>query len=843
MRFLFNPITSQFNAAPPREIIYSDTAPAFPVEGTRWVNTLEIREYVFTFDANGSGYWVEVGIGSTGPQGETGEIGAVGPVGPQGIQGEQGPAATVAVGTVSTGEPGTSVAVSNAGTSTAAVLDFTIPRGAVGETGAVGPQGPQGIQGPRGDDGASVVLKGAVNFYSDLPSIGNTEGDLYVVQNDGNGYVWDGADWVNVGQIRGPKGDTGAQGPAGPAPAGTGAVVVSNGVVGTPVGYGTANVASTLVQRDANGNFSAGTITANLTGNVTGSVTGGVSGNAGTATKLATARTINVSGDVTGTAQSFDGSANITIPTAIAAGSIVNADISATAAIADTKLATISTAGKVLNSATTATSANTAFAIVSRDTNGNFSANQITANLTGNVTGNATNVSGTVAILNGGTGATTAAGALVNLGAAAATHTHDASAINSGTLANARLPARLQAAAQTITDWDNALENGWFQGNQAANAPENVLTWWLGYVEVHNPLWVTQTVHRFTADAPTNTQIWRRSSADSAGATGHSLQGTRTRVWGAWYKLQLSQTEQDARYSLGTHTHTAATTTVAGFMSSADKTKLDGVATGANAYVHPTGDGNLHVPATSTTNNGRVLKAGATAGSLSWGTLTAADVGAATSGHTHDDRYYTQIEMGTLLSGKANSVHTHSAATTTTAGFMSAADKTKLDGFSTSSGVPLGAVMAFAMNSVPTGWLAANGAAVSRATYATLFAAIGTTYGAGDASTTFNLPNLRGIFVRGSSVQILNGITYNGGSGGDVGGTQNDQFQSHYHSTRSESRSFVGPGVGWDNWLRNPGTGVGGANVAGPITGQGGTVRTGTETRPANINMLYCIKF
>jgi hypothetical protein len=424
MRFLFNPINNQLDVAPPREIIYSETAPAFPVEGTRWVNTLEIREYVFTFDANGAGYWVEVGIGSTGPQGEAGEVGAAGPEGPQGIQGIQGEAATIAVGTVATGEPGTSVLVSNSGTSVSAILDFTIPRGAVGQTGDVGPQGPQGIQGLKGEDGSSVVLKGAVTSFADLPTAGNTEGDLFIVQNDGNGYVWGGSGWVNVGQIRGPKGDTGAQGPAGPAPAGTGAVVVSNGTLETPVGYGTANVASTLVQRDASGNFSAGTITANLTGNVTGSVTGGVSGNAGTATKLATARTINVSGDVTGTAQTFDGSANITIPTAIAEGSIVNADIDESAGIADTKLATISTAGKVLNSATTATNANTASAIVARDANGNFSANQITANLTGNVTGNATNVSGTVAVANGGTGSNTAAGALVNLGAAAASHTH-----------------------------------------------------------------------------------------------------------------------------------------------------------------------------------------------------------------------------------------------------------------------------------------------------------------------------------------------------------------------------------------------------------------------------------
>jgi len=72
---------------------------------------------------------------------------------------------------------------------------------------------------------------------------------------------------------------------------------------------------------------------------------------------------------------------------------IVNADISATAAIADSKLATIATAGKVANSATTATNANTASAIVARDASGNFSAGTITANLTGNVTGNASGLS------------------------------------------------------------------------------------------------------------------------------------------------------------------------------------------------------------------------------------------------------------------------------------------------------------------------------------------------------------------------------------------------------------------------------------------------------------------
>jgi len=66
--------------------------------------------------------------------------------------------------------------------------------------------------------------------------------------------------------------------------------------------------------------------------------------------------------------------------------SIVNADIDAAAAIADTKLGTISTAGKVSNSATTATNANTASTIVARDASGNFTAGTITAALTGNAT-------------------------------------------------------------------------------------------------------------------------------------------------------------------------------------------------------------------------------------------------------------------------------------------------------------------------------------------------------------------------------------------------------------------------------------------------------------------------
>jgi 6-phosphogluconolactonase (cycloisomerase 2 family) len=125
---------------------------------------------------------------------------------------------------------------------------------------------------------------------------------------------------------------------------------------------------------------------ANVRGDLTvvGTLTAALSGNATTATTLATARNIAISGDVTGTATSFNGSADITISAAITADSIVNADINSAAGIVDTKLATIATAGKVSNSATTATNANTANAIVARDASGNFSAGTITASLSGN---------------------------------------------------------------------------------------------------------------------------------------------------------------------------------------------------------------------------------------------------------------------------------------------------------------------------------------------------------------------------------------------------------------------------------------------------------------------------
>ena len=115
-----------------------------------------------------------------------------GPPGPQGQQGEPGAAATVTVGTVTTGEPGTDAIVTNSGTESAAVLNFTIPRG---ETGAAGQQGPKGDTGETGPAGAGVPDGGTVGqllsktesgtAWIDPPQSGGGSGVLIVNLTNG----------------------------------------------------------------------------------------------------------------------------------------------------------------------------------------------------------------------------------------------------------------------------------------------------------------------------------------------------------------------------------------------------------------------------------------------------------------------------------------------------------------------------------------------------------------------------------------------------------------------------------------------------------------------------------
>ncbi len=162
--------------------------------------------------------------------------------------------------------------------------------------------------------------------------------------------------------------------------------------------------------------------------------------------------------------------------------------------------------------------------------------------------------------------------------------------------------------------------------------------------------------------------------------------------------------------------------------------------------------------------------------------------------------------------------------------------------------VPTGSVHMMATTTAPSGYLKCNGAAISRTTYADLFAVIGTTHGSGDGSTTFNVPDLRGEFVRGwdDSRGIDSGRTF--------GSSQSDANKQHNHTATSSvtdpghqhlynrlSNQHDASGSGSEVWriYANANTSVAytGISVSTSIDNDGGS-----EARPRNVAMMYVIK-
>ena len=180
------------------------------------------------------------------------------------------------------------------------------------------------------------------------------------------------------------------------------------------------------------------------------------------------------------------------------------------------------------------------------------------------------------------------------------------------------------------------------------------------------------------------------------------------------------------------------------------------------------------------------------------------------------------------------------------------------------NGVPVGSVFNLATTTVPTGFLECNGAAISRSTYASLFATISTTWGSGDGSSTFNLPDLRGQFVRGWDNSA--GVD----SGRSFASSQSDQNKSHNHSITDSGHfhhAFRSGNAGERQHNSNlsssnfpaSGTGAGNLNEAYNIaasSSESDVGRTSNETtgitisndgssevRVKNYALMYVIKF
>jgi len=173
------------------------------------------------------------------------------------------------------------------------------------------------------------------------------------------------------------------------------------------------------------------------------------------------------------------------------------------------------------------------------------------------------------------------------------------------------------------------------------------------------------------------------------------------------------------------------------------------------------------------------------------------------------------------------------------------------------SGVPVGTILTHAANTPPSGFLECNGSAISRSTYATLFSTIQTTFGVGDGSSTFALPDLRGQFVRGWA------NTGSTDASRAFGSSQTDQNKNHTHTTDSQtltgnashmSGSFHQNGSATGIFSKGSSQSAEGARTTGSATAaalgvdatHSHTISSsggGTEARPKNIALMYIIKF
>jgi microcystin-dependent protein len=178
-----------------------------------------------------------------------------------------------------------------------------------------------------------------------------------------------------------------------------------------------------------------------------------------------------------------------------------------------------------------------------------------------------------------------------------------------------------------------------------------------------------------------------------------------------------------------------------------------------------------------------------------------------------------------------------------------AENSANLNGKPGSFWMPSGGMIAYGGTTDPAGWLICDGRALSRTgIYSELFTAIGTTFGAGNGSTTFNIPDSRGLILRASGSQILNGSAKVGPA---VGSKQEDQFQGHKHflsyvnePTIAGIQGSTGGGSANVTWQQANNANTNLLEVGNPRNdGLHGAPRIGSETRASSLGVNYIIKY
>jgi len=170
----------------------------------------------------------------------------------------------------------------------------------------------------------------------------------------------------------------------------------------------------------------------------------------------------------------------------------------------------------------------------------------------------------------------------------------------------------------------------------------------------------------------------------------------------------------------------------------------------------------------------------------------------------------------------------------------------------------IGVIISYPKDTLPTGFLACDGSAVSRTTYSGLFAVVGTTYGTGDGSSTFNVPDLRAAFLRGAGDQTYSSKAYSGGTAGtkkiqslmDHQGRQRTTWHTHY-GWDDQYTGFFNPHSNWSGQGR--GIQLGSSNDMIGAFSASSTNRTydqytnsdaaNNEVRPFGMAVKFCIKY
>ena len=214
-------------------------------------------------------------------------------------------------------------------------------------------------------------------------------------------------------------------------------------------------------------------------------------------------------------------------------------------------------------------------------------------------------------------------------GSSAATVNITPSAIGAAASSHGR---HVPTSCDTITDWNSATSTGWYMASGAKNAPTSGTTWYFGYVIAHNSSYVIQEAYQFTAST-------------DAKAIPKYIRAKMNGTWGAWTNVTVAKavpsdakfTDNNTTYGLASTsangllrkltgstsqymradgtwatppntTYSVATTSANGLMSSSDKSKLDGIASGANKYTLPTASkstlGGVKTTSTVTSSSG-----------------------------------------------------------------------------------------------------------------------------------------------------------------------------------------------------------------------------------------------